>query len=359
MEIDKNNYEAYLLDLWEGNLSEEKKVMLSQFLEEHPALNEDNALELLSSISITKSDNPFDKTAINFEDINSKNYEYFFIAYAEGDLSKEEMIAVDKFLKENPLLHLKFAQFNKAKLPLETIHYPNKEKLIFDKTRIISIQTKRWIIGLAAASVALLFWTGFPFEDTAYKYTMSQNKKLKIEKYNAHSLNIDKINQSINLENQIAKQMSTSNSKTDNKSNQKIIKNIELNKQETKNIGSEIKFKNPFVRNNTELVAVTKLEAKEISDVIASIIPLGKYTEESDITPSVKNKKEIPSLIDLTANYLQRKNILTEERKPDIKGIINNTLSNEKPIITIEEKQNVKTTVFQLGKFKIERKTRK
>src|SRR5690554_4081090 len=174
MEINKNNYEAFLLDLWEGTLSEERKVLLYNFLDEHPELNEDDSLNLLSNISIAVPELEFDKSSIDFDQINTKNYEFFFIAYAEGDLSKEEMISVDEFLKENPSLALKFEQFNKSKLPNETILFPNKGKLLLGKTNAIPNRSKHWFIGLVAASIALLFWITSPFQNTPSKYTMTQ-----------------------------------------------------------------------------------------------------------------------------------------------------------------------------------------
>lgn len=370
MEINKENYEAFLLDLWENNLSEEKKVMLYKFLDKHPELNENDAFSLISDISNTNSNAVFDKSSIDFEQINSKNYEFFFIAYSEGDLSKDEMKSVDDFLNEYPELNNKFLQFNKVRFPLETIEYPCKERLILGKTRVISIQSKRWFIGIAAAGVAFLLWISVPVQETPYLYTMSPIQELEIERFidDSYEINTENVISQKNnsdIKNELAEQ--PIHSKADYKQKERIEKvenrialNIKKEKQQD--------FKSPSFQKipkliNREQLPVSQLDKNETPEVIASIVSVNKSVDQKSIITLEQVKDKKTTIVDLTASYLQRKNVLDEERKPDFKRIINNTLSNvnenKKPIILIEEEDNSKTTIFQFAGMKVERRKRK
>lgn len=358
MEINKENYEAFLLDLWEGTISEEEKMMLFLFLEKHPELDEDDALNLLNDVSITQSNEVFDKSAIRFDEINLKNYEFFFIAYAEGDLSKNEMSSVDDFVKANPEVKKKFEQFNKAKLPLETFKYPNKKKLIIGQTRLISLPIQRFIIGLAAAAIAFLIYLNIPTNDTFSKYEMSNYEKLEIEKFDFIPQASEK---TINY--QLAE---GTKDERDLKDNSTIfaIEN-ELTPSTPFELVSQQNEKSKTIeelseQNNQEFGKVSNLEPKEISEITASVVQMKKIQLANEVKPTVTTKEKIPTLVDLTAKYLQEKKILNEERKPDIPGIINSfSNENKKPIILIEEKDDSKTTIFRLGAIKVERKKRK
>jgi hypothetical protein len=368
MEINKNNYEAYLLDLWEGNLSEDEKVMLHYFFEEHPelrssGLDDGDTLNLLGDISITEPNITFDKAAITFDEINSKNHEFFFIAYNEGDLSMEEMIVVDDFLKENPSLNKKFAQFSKAKLSEETILYPNKEKLITGKTSVISIQTKRWFVGVAAASIAIMIWITIPTDSVQYKYTMAPSGDLKIEKNTPEAFKSDiktPINNSIALlgsENKLEEQLSLSTSEREKDYQKYKVKSERLNKQSLEENSNTVAYR------KLKLMTIEKIKANDLSNVIAAIIPAVETEAKTAVNKKVSEKEQIPTLLDLTAAYLQSKNILDDERKPYLKSILNNSFSkvnkSNEPILATHNESNTKATIFQFGGFKVERITKK
>ena len=356
MEVNIENYEAYLLDLWEGNLSEKLKVMLYKFLEENPEIDDCNHLDLLSDISIIDSNEDFDKSSINFEKINLKNYNFFFIAYSEGDLSKVEINLVDDFLTKNPKLNTEFAQFHKVKLPIETIPHPNKEKLILWKTPVIPIRSRSLIIITSAACIVLLLWIQIPFQTTDFKYTLSEYKQLEIEKY--ESLKIDFKSSYVVPKNKFSEQLISSIY------NSKNIKNKgELHNQNFVNYEIENKIEDSYSidQQREDLINVSNLEAKKFNSLTASIVSVIKSEKEKISQPINKSKGKPRTIIDLTTEYLQRKNVLTDKRKPNFKGVIYNTLTNtnenKKPIIVIDEKPNSKTTIFQLGGLRIERKS--
>ncbi len=71
MEINKNNYEAFFLDYYDGNLPAEQVAVLLLFVEQHPELKE----EFESFENITLEDLPsigFDNKSSLKKEINSR-----------------------------------------------------------------------------------------------------------------------------------------------------------------------------------------------------------------------------------------------------------------------------------------------
>lgn len=369
MGIDKNNYEAYLLDLWEGNLSKEDKVLLYQFLEDHPELDDGESLNLLEDIFIPDRNINFDKAAIHFNQINLQNHEFFFVAYVEGDLSPEEMTAVNEFLVAHATLNEKFTQFKKAKLAIETIQYPHKEKLIFGKAPIFSMPARRRLIVAVAASIALVIWTSSPFQNSDYKYTSNPTGKKDVNKENLDTLVDDTQKREIKpilieAEKRLAVEQHFSPADKEKESKQNEIKEENLNK-----LSPAVDENQTFLTHQKEEGKETKeKESNSLSSAVASnALASNGTSEKNEVQETAYNspyvKEEIPTFIDLTASYLQRKNILDNDRKADFKGILNSTFAkvnqNKKPVIDFSEDINKKTVFFQFGNLIVERKTTK
>jgi len=147
MKINTENYQAYFLDFFEGNLSEADTAMLFDFLESHPALKEEfDSFEMM----------PLDEQPVIFPDkeslkkeslpvslgkeINTDNCETYFIAWHEGDLNDEEKVSVQEFLKAHPEKQHDFELFAKTKIQEEAIVFSSKESLKrqFQYTKTIS-----------------------------------------------------------------------------------------------------------------------------------------------------------------------------------------------------------------------------
>ncbi|RFC55310.1 hypothetical protein [Brumimicrobium aurantiacum] len=353
MEINLENYEAYLLDLWEGNLSKQEEAMLNDFLDLHPELKEEADLGLYSDIKFEEEAIDFDKEAIKFESINIKNYKYFFVAYFENDLTDNEKQGVLNFLNQHPQLQKEFKSFQLTKLPNEEVLFPNKEKLLLGKTQVISIQNRRWIFTAIAACIALFLWFNLFDQDIEKRYTLEQSKGINV----------------LSIEDQILNQPPVLNTlvavKNEGIPKSSVRKSTAIqNKKEVsepKQINSASKIDQ--LPLHSESTRNNKLSTSKIPTLIASVASSKKNSyknfEENTETKNVENK----TIFDLTADYLQRKNVLDEDRKPNMKELIANTLTEvntrKKPIILIQEKEQSKTVIFQLGGFKIERKKKK
>ena len=61
--------------------------------------------------------------------INRNNYEHYFLLWVDGELSPEEMVAVERFIAEHPDLAEELALLQDTKLvPEEQIIFPEKEQ---------------------------------------------------------------------------------------------------------------------------------------------------------------------------------------------------------------------------------------
>lgn len=368
MGIDKNNYEAYLLDLWEGNLSEDDQVLLYQFLEKHPELKDEDALNLLEDIFIPDRNINFDKASINFDQINLQNHEFFFVAFVEGDLSNEEMKAVNEFLHVHPTLLEKFTQFKKTKLPIETNQYPHKEKLLFGRAPILLLPARRRLIVAAAASIAFIIWTSSPFQNSDNKYTLTPTGKQDLKKENPDTLADDTQKREIKpileeSENRFAVERHFSPADKEKKSKERELKdeNLIFSPADNENL-------NFLTEHKEELNETKDKETNHLPSTVASNVLVSNDTSENSEMQQVTYNlpyvnEEIPTIMDLTTFYLQRNNILNDERKADFKGILNSTFAkihkNSKPVFDSSDDSNMKTIFFQFGNLKVERKTTK
>lgn len=164
MKINRENYEAYLLDMMEGNLSDTDKSALMSFLEANPDLKENTDLNVAFELDIVKV--LFDNKAKLYRgELNEQNIEWYLAAQAEGDTSKEENAAIEKFLQSHPQLKKQQQLFSLAKLTVdESIRLDNKSSLY--RTKTVSIFQRRAFHYAAAAVIAVLLITGYLLFET-------------------------------------------------------------------------------------------------------------------------------------------------------------------------------------------------
>lgn len=157
-EINLHNYEAFLLDYLEGNLSEEDIFALKSFALLHPELNIDfeQTLPQLEKEEIVS----------HFKIELKKNEDEFLLnhkplLYAENLLSEKEKLAFENEMQNNETLRKEVLLFEKTKLVADAnIFYPNKEELK-KETQIFFLFSRRSIS--IAASIALLIGLFFLF----------------------------------------------------------------------------------------------------------------------------------------------------------------------------------------------------
>ena len=153
MDINRNNYEAFLLDLLEGRLSVEEERELNEFLKNHP----EHVVDLpdIDLVSLEKPRLTYAlrdqlKKELPTEDtrISAANFDLFSIARMEGDLSSQQeeehryMVSVDDRRLEE------WSAWQNTRLVPEHIPFPEKMKLRRNKT------VKGRVLWLSVLSVA-------------------------------------------------------------------------------------------------------------------------------------------------------------------------------------------------------------
>jgi anti-sigma factor RsiW len=159
MEINRHNYEAFLLDLLEGRLSAEDRQQLSDFL----LLNPDCADELakIDPWVLEKEKVVFRKKTILKKELPDAeteladhNFGLFSIARLEGDLTGEQEQAHREMLEAHPEKAVEWIRWQRTRLVPGRILFKGKEKL---KHKNGSGYRTLWIsLVSAAAAITLL-----------------------------------------------------------------------------------------------------------------------------------------------------------------------------------------------------------
>ena len=131
MMINKNNYEAFVLDYLEGNMDPKMQANLFSFLDQHPELDVDFDLDIEAS-SLPLVEFTFqDKTSLlRTEPTGELSIEEQLIALVEGDLSAVDEAKLEVQLASSDKLLQERALFTIAKLRGEAVVYPHKVLLL-------------------------------------------------------------------------------------------------------------------------------------------------------------------------------------------------------------------------------------
>ncbi len=160
MNLNRQNYEVFLIDYLDGKLSPLESAELMAFLETNPDIK--NELDGLRDVVLideplsfpNKSDlkkKPFLKNGIDNE------FDYLCIASIEGDDSLEEKKKLDTLTKVDPKKEAEFISFKKAKIiPDKSVVYNEKEYLKRAKVVPIRLSTLRLATGIAASIAIIL-----------------------------------------------------------------------------------------------------------------------------------------------------------------------------------------------------------
>jgi len=161
--ITKNNYEAFLLDYVEGNLSPEHTAELMLFFENNPELKED--LDGFEILSLNPSNESLaDKKALKIDEekITALTFDDFAIAEIEGLNSDKQSEELAIFLKQNPSKQKEFEAYQKTKLAAPVVVFEDKPVLKRDQ-KVIPLYW--WYTSAAAVILALFLLKGINWSD--------------------------------------------------------------------------------------------------------------------------------------------------------------------------------------------------
>jgi hypothetical protein len=155
MNIERSNYEIWLIDWLDGNLSEIQVEQLQHFLSENPDLKEE--FEELSLFNLKPSEKSFpnknrlQKTTLN---LSGSQLEYLSVAYLEKDLSHDEQTELRETVELDPEKKNLFELIQKMRLSPVSLSYKHKKRLI---RRTFAGNVIRFsLIGLSAAAIITL-----------------------------------------------------------------------------------------------------------------------------------------------------------------------------------------------------------
>lgn len=160
MQINRNNFEEYIIDFVDGNLNPSQEEDVRVFLRNNPDISEEvKGLGLMilvpETVSHPRKENLFKQDA--FCGVENR-FDYLCIAKVENDLSKEEGVELGNLLNTNTYKEL--TRFEWAKLITDmSVGYNNKSNL---KRYPVSILSRNFIVLVtSAAAIALILFGVF------------------------------------------------------------------------------------------------------------------------------------------------------------------------------------------------------
>jgi hypothetical protein len=149
MSIDKNNYEIYLIDYFEGNLSPNEVAEVLLFLEQHADIKQE--FEGMQSFALNTDEVSLDKSIL----LKSENdfHQQLLVKEIEGELSMIEKVTLQQAIKQNPALQQEQKLFSLTKsTPDLVVTFNYKDQLLKPTLKVSWHQT---IIRIAAVVVLL------------------------------------------------------------------------------------------------------------------------------------------------------------------------------------------------------------
>lgn len=163
MDINRNNYEAWLLDLFEGRLSADEAREVRAFISLNPDCAAD--MDAFEPCTLNAENLSFSgKAALRKEipdhqsAVTEKDFDLFSIARLEGDLNESQQKEFQKILEGDEQKIKEWLLWEQMKLTAKPIIYHGKDSL---KKRVLPISRLIWISVAAAAAAVVLFFTIF------------------------------------------------------------------------------------------------------------------------------------------------------------------------------------------------------
>lgn len=160
--INKNNYIEFIVDYFDGQLSESREQTLLKFIDENPEFQQDfdSYAEMMNEAPIENINTIPESLKSKLKNIPEKiisDENEKLIAYVENDLSESERVKLEKAIEKNSEMQKSLILLKKARFEADTsITYPNKKAL---KRFMISPIIKRTMFAISsAAAIFLLFW---------------------------------------------------------------------------------------------------------------------------------------------------------------------------------------------------------
>jgi hypothetical protein len=157
MDINRSNYEIWLIDLLDGNLSDEQAERVRLFLAHNPDLNEE--FSDVSAFSLPNQPEAFHNKKILKKspgEISQSQFEYLCVAFLENDITEESRRELIDITVDDEERKKTFDVIQKAKLVPPTVKYQFGSDLI-------KVSPSRKIVQLAIYSLSVAAIAAFIF----------------------------------------------------------------------------------------------------------------------------------------------------------------------------------------------------
>lgn len=339
--INIENYEAFLLDYMEGNLSNENTSLLLQFVVLHPELginlNELELVQLNDEQLIFENKNNLKKSAGDLVSLEQ------YISYIENELTQDEKTKIDFLAKENSAISNELNLYKKTILTADSsILFENKNALK-KEPKVIWLYSRQTLS--IAASILLVFgcWMIFKYYNpvntsNVISSTLPDNEIKTVEKKES----INKVTPLKNsTENKNISKASNQNLRAATITNKQKIKKIVVSNNiavaQTNTIITTTVPENIIANTNNLVVNETQNSPTEIKSTRAYIITEKAFDEDEKAVASAVAKKGFWSKAKKALNGLNQIGLKA----------VNGTESNV---------SNSDQVVLSLGNFSVENK---
>lgn len=160
--INRYNYEEFFLLYVDKELDADGQAAVEAFVSQNPDLTKE--LQLLQQATLADDNIEFERKKILYKEENSiclKNYEEYFLLFADNELNQQQMLEVENFVLKHPQLQNEFTLLQQTKLQPVLISFPEKEELYRSQKKVRRIIPLVLVRMGAAAAIAGIAYVSF------------------------------------------------------------------------------------------------------------------------------------------------------------------------------------------------------
>jgi hypothetical protein len=164
MKTDRTNYEIWLIDMIDGNLSSLQVEELKEFLKLNPDLQEE--FNGLTGVTLTPPEMNFERKKTlkkTGSEITDTQFGLLSVGYLEGDLSDNQKAELQDIIRSDPDREMEFDLIQKLKISPSAEVFKNKHQLI--KLTVIQKTLRFSAAAISVAAAIILFIIVFPFNE--------------------------------------------------------------------------------------------------------------------------------------------------------------------------------------------------
>jgi hypothetical protein len=322
MNINRHNYEEFLILYMDNELSAADRNEVELFVEKHPDIKEELDLLLQSKIEIDSAI-VFD----NKENLMKLNDEESLMLYIDNELNAEQRTAVLNFVAHNPSAKKELELLQKSKLQPDAITFPDKESLYRKEEKVRRVIAIRW--WQVAAAILLLI--GLTIGGIAFF-----SKQPTIEKGFSH------INITVPAAQENKEELATTNNKEEIVVEAPLVKTGNVKKQIKKEVRKEEQpaLTHFDVENKNNLPQPRNIEGTPERTAIADVNPKALTNPKENNSPSFVTSAVSPSFIHTNNTSASDEDVAMNEpeKKTKFRGLL------RKITRTFEKTTNIKAT---------------